>query len=56
MQHFSNYFIQIVVIKSKSQGGRGQKWSRRAKKILGRAAPLLPAPMRRMHPKIGAKH
>jgi len=44
MQHFSNYFVQILVIRSKCQGE--QRWSRKDEKdSRGAAAPLLPAPM-----------
>jgi len=43
---FSNYFVQISIIRSKCQ--KGQRWSRGRKKFQGVAAPpafILSAPM-----------
>jgi len=42
VQHFSNYFAQIVVIKSKCWGGGGKNGLRWTKKISGGAAAPLP--------------
>jgi len=39
MQHCSNYFVQILVIRSKCREG-GQRWSRRGEKIPGEQLPL----------------
>jgi len=47
MQHFSNYFVQILVITSKCQGEkRGQGGGGSEKNSRGQMS-LLPAPMRR---------
>jgi len=45
MQHFSKYFVQILVIRSKCQGGKDGPEGGGGEKILGESCPLLPAPM-----------
>jgi len=47
MQHFSNYFVQILVIRSKCQRGEGEKDGPERRKNPP-PCPLLPAPMKKI--------